>query len=210
MRTLSYRGYRFPPAIIQRAVGLHPRFTPRFGDVEDLPAERAITVSREMGRKLAGSDPRARTQDAGISIGRARATFSLRLLSQVQNLALLPPEHRRHPSDTAQPGLQRVERRGGRCGLTAWSDPSAPSRGNKRSPHGLFKVVRQAELPIVDEPFTNECWRKAGAGWRFVKSFLAKSAFRRDFKGNTKYRSRRLIADHRLGSKTRMPGLRPA
>ena len=51
MRTLSYRGYRFPPAIIQHAVWLYLRFTISVRDVEGLLAERGITVSHETIRR---------------------------------------------------------------------------------------------------------------------------------------------------------------
>ena len=43
----SYRGYRFPPAIISHAVWLYYRFGLSFLDVEDLLAERGITVTYE-------------------------------------------------------------------------------------------------------------------------------------------------------------------
>ena len=46
MRT-SYRGHRFPPEIISHAVWLYHRYTLSFRDVEDLLAERGITVSYE-------------------------------------------------------------------------------------------------------------------------------------------------------------------
>jgi transposase-like protein len=49
MQALSYRGYRFPPAIIQHAVWLYLRFTIR--DVEDLLAERGVAVSYETIRR---------------------------------------------------------------------------------------------------------------------------------------------------------------
>jgi transposase-like protein len=51
MKALSYRGYRFPPAIIQHAVWLYLRFTLSFRDVEDLLAERGTTVSHETIRR---------------------------------------------------------------------------------------------------------------------------------------------------------------
>ena len=41
------RGYRFPPAIISHAVWLYHRFGLSFRDVEDLLAERGITVTYE-------------------------------------------------------------------------------------------------------------------------------------------------------------------
>ena len=43
----TYHGYRFPPEIISHAVWLYHRFALSFRDVEDLLAERGITVSYE-------------------------------------------------------------------------------------------------------------------------------------------------------------------
>jgi len=43
----SYHGYRFPPEIIGHAVWLYHRFGLSFRDVEDLLAERDITVTYE-------------------------------------------------------------------------------------------------------------------------------------------------------------------
>jgi putative transposase len=43
----TYKGHRFPPEIISHAVWLYHRFTLSFRDVEDLLAERGITVSYE-------------------------------------------------------------------------------------------------------------------------------------------------------------------
>jgi|ERR1700722_20006020 len=51
MQALSYRGYRFPPAVIQHAVRLYLRFRLSFRDVEDLMAERGIIVSYETIRR---------------------------------------------------------------------------------------------------------------------------------------------------------------
>ena len=45
MKRIGYSGYRFPLAIIQQAFWLYLRFTPSLRDVEDLLAERGITVS---------------------------------------------------------------------------------------------------------------------------------------------------------------------
>ena len=42
-----YQRHRFPPEIISHAVWLYHRFTSSFRDVEDLLAERGITVSYE-------------------------------------------------------------------------------------------------------------------------------------------------------------------
>jgi hypothetical protein len=47
MQKISYDGYRLPPDIIQQAIWLYLRFTLSFRDVEDLLAERGITVSYE-------------------------------------------------------------------------------------------------------------------------------------------------------------------
>ena len=47
----SYRGYRFPTEIISRAVWLYDRFGLSFRDVEDLLAERGITVTYEAIRQ---------------------------------------------------------------------------------------------------------------------------------------------------------------
>ena len=51
MNKISYSGYRFPPEIIQRAIWLYLRFTLSLRDVEDLLAERGITVSYETVRR---------------------------------------------------------------------------------------------------------------------------------------------------------------
>jgi putative transposase len=51
MQKISYDGYRFPPEIIRRAVWLYLRFTLSLRDVEDLLAERGITVSYETIRR---------------------------------------------------------------------------------------------------------------------------------------------------------------
>ncbi len=49
--TISYRGHRFPPEIISHAVWLYHRFCLSFRDVEDLLAERGVTVSYETIRQ---------------------------------------------------------------------------------------------------------------------------------------------------------------
>ncbi len=45
MNKIIYRGYRFPPEIIQRAVWLYYRFTLSLRDVEELLAERGIEAT---------------------------------------------------------------------------------------------------------------------------------------------------------------------
>src|SRR3954468_4738754 len=51
MNAPSYAGYRFPPDIIQRAAWMYLRFTLSFRDVEELLAERGITVAYESIRR---------------------------------------------------------------------------------------------------------------------------------------------------------------
>ena len=51
MKKISYRGYRFPPEIIQQAIWLYLRFTLSLRDVEDLLAERGIMVSYRTVRR---------------------------------------------------------------------------------------------------------------------------------------------------------------
>jgi hypothetical protein len=51
MTKSSYKGYWFPPEIIQQAIWLYLRFTLSFRDVEDLLAERGIMVSYETVRR---------------------------------------------------------------------------------------------------------------------------------------------------------------
>jgi len=47
----SYYGYRFPPEIISHAIWLYHRFGLSFRDVEDLLAQRDITVTYETIRQ---------------------------------------------------------------------------------------------------------------------------------------------------------------
>ncbi len=49
--TSPYKNHRFPPEIIAHAVWLYHRFSLSFPDVEDLLAERGITVSYEAIRQ---------------------------------------------------------------------------------------------------------------------------------------------------------------
>ena len=51
MPTISYARHQFPPAVIRHAVRLYVRFTLSYRDVEDLPAERGLGVSRETVRR---------------------------------------------------------------------------------------------------------------------------------------------------------------
>src|SRR3954465_7998074 len=51
MGKLSYRGYRFPPALIQHAVWLYLRFTLSYRDVEELLAERGLDLTYETVRR---------------------------------------------------------------------------------------------------------------------------------------------------------------
>ena len=47
----DYHGYRFPPQIISHAVWLYHRFSLSFRDVEDLLAERGVSVTYETIRQ---------------------------------------------------------------------------------------------------------------------------------------------------------------
>jgi hypothetical protein len=51
MTKISYKGYRFPPEVIQQAIWFYLRFTLNLRDVEDLLAERGITISYETVRR---------------------------------------------------------------------------------------------------------------------------------------------------------------
>ena len=51
MKTISYARHRFPPDVIRHAVWLYLRFTLSYRDVEDLLAERGLTVSNESIRR---------------------------------------------------------------------------------------------------------------------------------------------------------------
>jgi putative transposase len=50
MNKISYKGYRFPTEIIQRAIWLYLRLALSFRDVEDLLAKRGIAVTYETVR----------------------------------------------------------------------------------------------------------------------------------------------------------------
>jgi len=66
-----YPRYRFLPAIIRHAVWLYYRFTLSFRDVEDLLAQRGITISYESIRH--GARPSARPTRDGSGVGRGRS-----------------------------------------------------------------------------------------------------------------------------------------
>jgi putative transposase len=51
MKPISYTHHRFPPDVIRHAVWLYLRFTLSYRDVEDLLAERGLTVSNESIRR---------------------------------------------------------------------------------------------------------------------------------------------------------------
>src|SRR6516225_9035743 len=51
MKTISYARHRFLPDVIRHAVWLYLRFTLSYRDVEDLLAERGLTVSNESIRR---------------------------------------------------------------------------------------------------------------------------------------------------------------
>ena len=51
MAQLSYRRYRLPASMIQRAIWLYLRFTLSYRDVEDLLAERGLDITHETVRR---------------------------------------------------------------------------------------------------------------------------------------------------------------
>ena len=51
MRPITYAHHRFPPDVVRHAVWLYLRFTLSYRDVEDLLAERGLTVSNESIRR---------------------------------------------------------------------------------------------------------------------------------------------------------------
>ena len=75
MAKISYSGYRFPPEIIQQAIWLYLRFSLSFRDVEDLLAERGITVSYETVRRSNLFGPRSRPICANA--GRSRTQHGI-------------------------------------------------------------------------------------------------------------------------------------
>jgi transposase-like protein len=58
----TYKRHRFPPDIISYAVWLYYRFNLSHRDIEDLLAERGITVSREAILQAIDTEPRRRAQ----------------------------------------------------------------------------------------------------------------------------------------------------
>ena len=68
MTPISFKRHRFPPVVIQHAVWLYARFTLSFRDVEEVPAERGIDVSKKavrqwflkLGLQIAGNLRRSR------------------------------------------------------------------------------------------------------------------------------------------------------
>jgi hypothetical protein len=82
MKRISYGGYRFPPEIIQQAIWLYLRFALSLRDVEDLLAERGITVSYETIRRWINhfGPAIAACVDAGLS--RTRAGTLMRFTSR--------------------------------------------------------------------------------------------------------------------------------
>ena len=73
----SYHGYRFPPDIIAHAVWLYFRFSLSFRDVEDLLAQRGITVTYETIRRWCRSFGRAYARRLRHRRGRLGDTWYL-------------------------------------------------------------------------------------------------------------------------------------
>ena len=73
----SYHGYRFPPSIIAHAVWLYFRFSLSFRDVEDLLAQRGITVIYETVRRWCRTFGRAYARRLRQRRGRLGDTWHL-------------------------------------------------------------------------------------------------------------------------------------
>ena len=73
----SYHGYRFPPDIIAHAVWLYFRFSLSFRDVEDLLAQRGITVTYETIRRWCRAFGRAYARRLRQRRGRLGDTWYL-------------------------------------------------------------------------------------------------------------------------------------
>ena len=73
----SYHGYRFPPDIIAHAVWLYFRFSLSFRDVEDLLAQRGITVTYETIRRWCRTFGRAYARRLRQRRGRLGDTWHL-------------------------------------------------------------------------------------------------------------------------------------
>ena len=67
VKPISYARHRFPPDVIRHSVWLYLRFTLSYRDVEDLLAERGLTVSNESIRRWSASST-TRTKDAMLQI----------------------------------------------------------------------------------------------------------------------------------------------
>ena len=62
MKKISYKGYRFPPEIIQQAIWLYVRFTRSLRDVEDLALPKSLrsgtfTLAKAVIRWMPGQNP---------------------------------------------------------------------------------------------------------------------------------------------------------
>ena len=134
MKKIDYNGYRFPPEIIRRAVWLYFRFTLSFRDVEDLLAERGITVSYETVRRwvnhfgpMIAADLRKRRpkpyttwhldevylkiSGRMVYLWRAVAKISLRSRCRLQHLQRpTPPHFRSNASHFPRRGDEHVAR----------------------------------------------------------------------------------------------------
>jgi hypothetical protein len=67
MEKISYTRYRFPPEIIDQAIWLYLRFTLSLRDVEDLLAERGVSLSYETVRRWVNHfGPMIATDPGGI------------------------------------------------------------------------------------------------------------------------------------------------
>ena len=78
VKPISYKRHRFPADVIRQAVWLYYGFTLRFGDVEELLAQRGVEVSYEAiqswtaDRQCKGPLPLSQLRRTGLMSGRSR------------------------------------------------------------------------------------------------------------------------------------------
>ena len=104
MTKISYSGYRFPPEIIQQAIWLYIRFTLSFRDVEDLLAERGMSLPKSRFERTDDvarqeSDAQRRLRTARLGVCRARPSRAKH--------AFAPRYNRWHISQGFGEGAQR-------------------------------------------------------------------------------------------------------
>ena len=90
MKPISYARHRFPPDVIRHSVWLYLRFTLSYRDVEDLLAERGLTVSNDSNRRwvsISGRSSSSRLLSGNLfKIARAATLDANNLMIRVGSL----------------------------------------------------------------------------------------------------------------------------